>query len=125
MGEKSTKRYLFWGMVLHPVALLVYGVMCFYLYSLFQYGGVRRRIPIIVSCMTLLLLWFFWCVYTERKRKSDIQYNDNSNLEKVITRRKTGLYFGCVAFIVITATTGMKMYHSSQNFNGKLWIGYT
>lgn len=130
MKNKKDSRYLFWSRVLNPVALTIYGVACFYLYSLCQYGGVKRRMPIIIICMGLLSLWFLWCVYSNHKHEKksqnmvlEVSKEKQYDAEKDIRRSKLWYSISCFILVGITGLTALGVYNSAVNYNGKLsWL---
>ena len=98
---KKNKDYLFLAKALNPLVLILYGVFCFYLYSLSQYGGVKRKLPIIIGSGVLLILWFLWCYY---KRYKDTKITKENKENIAIIKRKTSkhnkvlfskIYFFC------------------------------
>src|SRR5690554_1158379 len=116
--EKKNRYCLFWARVLNPAALAVYGIACFYLYSLSKYGGVARKAPIILGCILVLFVWVIWCFYNRRKQT-------RSEQEKPHIISRTGIVKGwciiaCLILIMTTFITGVKIYQSGTNFNGKL-----
>ena len=123
--EKRSRKYLFWGRALNPIVLVIYGIFCFYSYSLFQFGGVKRKLPIILACLLSLIIWFIWCFWQQaRKDNHGIENKENStSLEEeksVVNRYKFLFYIGCFAMLGMTVITGLKIYDSSINLNGKL-----
>ncbi len=128
---KKKKDYSFIARTLNPLVLIQYGVLCFYLYSLSQYGGIKRKIPIIIGSAVLLLLWFFWCYYKKRKKTKVIgQYQKKLELTKKISTRPkkiafSKLWFFIACFILVSTTfvTSIKIYQSAIPYNGKLsWL---
>lgn len=121
MKERRNQKYLFWARVLHPIALIIYVVLCFYTYSLGQYGGVKRKVPIIVASFFILLVWFLWCILSERKHKKQDSTDSTKNVDSTqYKRRKYWCWLACLFLIVTTVITGVKVYESSIKYNGKL-----
>lgn len=123
MRKKRNDPY--WAKVLHPVALLLYGTICFYLYSLLQYGGVKRKAPIILGGTIILMIWVLWCYVKYRRPKAKVSIQEDSTItreehtpNKVLRSR----WITIAPFILLftTLVTGVKIYQSGINFNGKL-----
>lgn len=110
---KNNKNYSFRALVLNPLILVIYGITCFYLSSLLQYGGVRRRVPIILAGATILLIWFVWCIYKSRKHRESTSTSGGNYL-------KVWYYIGLFILISTTVVTGTNIYKSGTNFQGKL-----
>ena len=113
------KNYMFRSIVLNPLVLVIYSVICFYLYSLFQYGGLKRKIPIILGGIILLIVWFLWCFYRSKKERKNL--SEKNYLETNKLRISKAWYF--VALIILLSTTlvtGTKVYQSAINYQGKL-----
>lgn len=70
------KRNIFLGMLVNPIFVIVYGIAWKYFTLLCQYGGVRRRVPILISCGIFFLLFLF--VYLLRVQR----YQKNSTKEE-------------------------------------------
>ena len=125
---KKKKNYSFLAKTLNPLVLIIYGILCFYLYSLSQYGGVRRKAPIIIGSAVLLLLWFLWCYYKRCKNTKVIEENqENIELTKRISSKhkkiifsKLWFFIACFILIATTFITSMKIYQSAVSNNGKL-----
>lgn len=128
LEENKTRRYLFWGRVLNPIIWVVYGILCFYGYSLSQYGNIKRKFPIIIACFLVLVIWFLWCFLSKTKENKfaiengqELEFSEEEVcFQRIVKRRKLFYYIGCFAFIGMTIVTGIKIYNSSVNFNGKL-----
>ncbi|MCR1898848.1 hypothetical protein NSA47_07600 [Irregularibacter muris] len=122
------KNILFWAKALNPVILLIYGIACFYLVSLAQYGGVKRRVPVILGCVLFLFLWFFWCIYNRIKQSRlekaqgdhTLPIGDDPIAEDRIKRNKIWLIMACVIFLTTSLFTGINLYKSGTAFQGKL-----
>lgn len=125
---KKEKSYSFIAKILNPLVLIIYGILCFYLYSLSQYGGVKRKVPIIISSAVLLLLWFLLCYYKRCKNTKVIEENkENIELTKRISSKhkkilfsKLWFFIACFILIATTFITSMKIYQSAVSNNGKL-----
>lgn len=125
---KKKKDYLVLAKILNPLVLALYGILCFYLYSLSQYGGVKRKTPIIVGSVIFLLLWFVWCSYKERKNTEVIEGDQEqlkpikeiSNKSKKIIFSKLWFFIACFILFATTFITSVKIYQSAVPYNGKL-----
>lgn len=108
---KKSKNYKFRAIILNPLVLVVYGIICYYLYSLLQYGGVSRKVPIILLNGIILLIWFLWSFYKNRKQEKS--YSEKHYY-------KTWYSIAIFILISITLVTGANIYKSGTNLNGKL-----
>lgn len=122
---KKRKNYLFLAKTLNPLVLVLYGILCFYLYSLSQYGGVKKKVPIIIGSVFLMLLWFLWCYY----KKTKVIGEDQEKLEltkKVssspqnISFSKLWFFIACFILFATTFITSIRIYKSAIPYNGKL-----
>lgn len=122
---KNKKDYLFLAKFLNPLVLIIYGILCFYLYSLSQYGGVKKKVPIIIGSVFLMLLWFLWCYY----KKTKVIGEDQEKLEltkkisirpKKMTFIKLWFFIACFILLATTFITSIKIYQSAIPYNGKL-----
>lgn len=64
--NKDIKR----AIILNPLVIIIYGLACYYLAELARYGGVKRRVPIIIFMLSLLIIWFIYSFFKMRKQKS-------------------------------------------------------
>lgn len=128
---EKEKNYLFLAKILNPLVLITYGILCFYLYSLSQYGGVKRKAPIIIGLTVLLFLWFLWCYYKRFKKTKVIEEGEKkleftegiSNKHKKITFSKLWFFIACFTLLTTTLMTSMKIYGSAVTNNGRLsWL---
>lgn len=108
---KKRKNYMFLAIVLNPLVLVIYGITCFYLYSLLQYGGVKRKVPIIIVGFFLLLVWALWCIFKGHKKII---------ISKWIGISKTWLLLALFLFLSTTFYTGYRIYQSGIKYQGKL-----
>ncbi|MDD3338608.1 MAG: hypothetical protein PHS82_07090 [Lachnospiraceae bacterium] len=116
MKEKTKLRWKYWAVLFNPVFVLLYVLGCRYLYLLCQYGGVRRRLPVIVCCGALGFLWLLgWTLF----------YLIRKHLQKVKVPGQPRIYIVlfCIeiaAIIFSTGYYGIKIFHSARDYNGKL-----
>lgn len=111
-------KYIQRANLLNPVVIFLYGLACYYLAQLARYGGVRRRVPIIIITTILLLSWFIYVFYKMRKQKSEATPDKLHNNTIMIS--KWWFYTALVALSLITAATGFHIYESSIPYNGRL-----
>lgn len=116
MEKKGSRRIKYWAVLLNPVFLALYIAGCRYLYQLCQWGGVRRRLPVIAVCGLLGVTWIIiWTViYLKNKKKGNEKAPGRAVLFSVIF---------CVELLVVLGTTaiyGTKIIHSARNYNGQL-----
>lgn len=80
----------------------------------------------------LLLFWFLWCTYTNRKREKksqnvvlELSKEEQYDAEKDIKRNKLWNTVSCFILVGITGFTALGIYNSGINYNGKLsWFLY-
>ncbi|MPW26950.1 hypothetical protein GC105_14285 [Alkalibaculum sp. M08DMB] len=123
------KRTLLFARVFNPIALAVYGFTCYYVYSLCQYGGIKRKLPMIAVGVLLLFMWILWCSLLKPKYKNKSSENKkqqsistekvSADLHKVNTS-KIWYRIACFILIVTTSMTAIGIYRSGINYNGKL-----
>lgn len=112
---EGNKNYRLRALILNPITLIIYGITCYFVYSLLQYGGVKRRVPYILAGSTILIVWSIGCIFKYRN-KNNKPHNNNRYL-------KVWYFIGVFIFISTTIVTGINLYKSSTNFNGKLaWL---
>lgn len=118
------KNSIWRALVLNPFVVVIYGIVCYYLYFLAQYGGVSRRAPIIIAGSLVLVAWFVGCLFKYRScsKKGSVPF------EKVVSPvlkkiSKWWTIFAVVILILITLVTGFNVYKSATNLRGKLaWV---
>lgn len=115
------KDYKWKALVFNPIIVVVYGIGCYSLSRLAKYGGVALRAPIILIAFFSLFVWFAWCLYrTKRKRttiESTAKERSSSALEKI---SKFWVMVSTVSLVLITFATGINIYQSGTNLQGKL-----
>lgn len=121
-------RYKFWGLFFNPVMIIIYGIGCYYLYGLCQFGGVKKRLPFILACFISVFFWFIICLLINNYRKKHRKVAEDST-DKNQTRNgiqllaKIWLAIAVSIFFIITGLTGARVYHSGIKYNGNLsWI---
>lgn len=97
--------------LLNPVALAVYGAGAFNLWKLCQYGGVRRRLPVVLFCVGAELCWMVvWWIWCHRKKAP----RDTGAFSRL------ALGLEVVALAGITGLSGVKILKSAEPYQGKL-----
>ena len=110
------EKYQSRAIKLNPIVLIMYAIFCYYVMEIARYGGVSRRLPIIIITGGLLLLWVLFVIFGKRTKLSSNRLTKYS---------KHWYYFAIVALITISSFTVYDVYQSAINFNGKLsWIIY-
>ena len=104
--------------LLNPIVLVIYTIACYYLAQLARYGGISRRVPIIIATFILLFSWFIYAIYKTRKQK-DTQQTQKPD-EKFMKIIRLWSYIAPLLIGGITLSTGYHIYQSSIPYNGKL-----
>lgn len=69
--KRKMRREMFYRFFCRPLTLLSGGIMWFHLYSLCQFGRVRKNVPVLFACgiifLFLFLRWMFVCLRIKRK----------------------------------------------------------
>lgn len=121
----KTNKYVNRAKILNPLILIIYGVACYYLIELARYGGVKRRVPIILFIFTLLIIWFIHSFYRTRK-PNDASKVDSKNTKSLNQEYKVSLIskwwfrIAVIVILLITGFTSYDIYQSSIPYNGKL-----
>ena len=77
LSYEDSKASLFlntvWYLATRPLNLILYGISWFHLYSLCQFGRLRRNIPILLLCLVwwigvMVYGFYLWICYSRRKR---------------------------------------------------------
>ncbi|MFL2099648.1 WD40/YVTN/BNR-like repeat-containing protein [Desemzia sp. FAM 23989] len=116
------KKNTIWrALVWNPFVVIIYGVVCYYLYFLAQYGGVSRRAPIILVGALILAGWLIGCLikYRSSVKKGSVPFGKivSPALKNI---SKWWVRFAAVLLVLITLVTGFNIYQSATNFQGKL-----
>lgn len=81
------RREMFYRFFCRPVPLLLGGILWFHLYSLCQFGRVRKNIPVLLACgmifFLLFLIWMFVCLRLKRNNLSFIYQEIIINDERI------------------------------------------
>ncbi|MEG0268455.1 MAG: hypothetical protein RR649_06800, partial [Carnobacterium sp.] len=111
------KDYKWRALVFNPIIVVVYGIGCYSLSRLAKYGGVALRAPIILIAFLSLFVWFAWCLYRSKRKRSTTKKRTSSALEKI---SKLWVMVSTVSLVVITFAAGINIYQSGTNLQGKL-----
>lgn len=113
-------RKLYWSVLLNPIVLIFYSYGIRILWLLCQYGGIRRRTPVILGIGVAGIIWivswtiiYFVCKKQEAAWKKPIDYS-RPVLVNII------LIIEITALVLCTGFYGYRIYRSSVSFNGKL-----
>ena len=110
---ENKKKEIGKRLFLHPVVIVLYALMGYFLSDLCQYGRKYRNLPALAGCLFLFLVWEVWNIYLGIRNKGKLTF---------------GRYYTVGAIVVmlgIAAFYGTKIFKSAQPFNGKLyWFLY-
>ena len=116
MNDNVKLRIKYWTVLFNWGFVIVYVIGLRYLYLLCQFGGVRRRLPVIAACGLVGIIWLIsWTVMYLRGKKKGTQ--------KVPVRHKVSILFLCMQIVVILVSTilySVKIVNSAKAYNGKL-----
>lgn len=114
-------KYIERSKLLNPLFVMLYGIACYYLTELAQYGGIRRRVPIIIVLFAILLIWLVYHFYKMRTRPATgVIYPDPTEIERKIKYHKSWFFIAVSALIFTTGFAGYHIYQSAIPYNGKL-----
>lgn len=114
-------KYIERAKILNPLFVMLYGIACYYLTEIAQYGGIRRRVPIIITLSAILVIWLIYCFYKTRTRSfAGVIYPDTTEIERKIKYSKSWFLVAVFALIFTTGLTGYSIYQSAIPYNGKL-----
>jgi uncharacterized membrane protein len=116
--EKKSNRYWFWAVFFNPVVLVIFGVFYYYLCELCQFGGVKRRLPVIIVCAGIIFVWFIVCNFLNDYRKNHLSKREVSDKKKLFYKILCIVEIALIAFMTVIA--GVKIGHSAVKYNGKL-----
>lgn len=113
MKNKNYKLRIF---LFNPVTVVIYGIGCYYLSSLAQDGGVAQKVPIILIIFLSLFVWLGWGLYwyiwkLNKKRSAS---------PRSLRRSKFLFLFSANSFLLITVVSGISLYQSGTNQQGRL-----
>lgn len=116
-------RKLYWTVLLNPIVLAVYGLWLSILYRFCYYGGVRRRVPILIALGIAGLFWIVgWTLFYFIRRKKT---TDPTGETAPVTSRRHKLLWPVllieiVLAIAVTGFYGIQIAQTAQPFSGKL-----
>lgn len=115
--EEKRKHFnwsIFWVTLLNPIMIILYGCVWQRLDWLCRYGGLKRNLIIMAESGILMLVILAVSVFRGLKSDSSVGIKGRVCIGMTLV--------GCLA---ITVYYGASVYHSAQNFNGKLaWYLY-
>ena len=112
----KNKNYKLRAFLFNPVTVVIYAIGCYYLCLLAQYGGVAQKAPIILITFLSLIVWVGWGLYGYLVKHT----NKQSTSPRSIRRSKFLYLFSINSFLLITVASGVSLYQSGTNFQGKL-----
>lgn len=122
-SNHNNKKYFKPSILFNPLAILIYGIACYYIVELAEYGGVTRRLPIILLTSGLLLIWLLWFLYYSRKESFKQKINSQKTNVFLNAVSKPWFYIALITLLLITGSAGFNIYNSAQPFHGKLsWV---
>lgn len=104
------KNYDVKAFVLNPIFLILYIVFCSVLLSLFEYGGLARRVPILIALAGSLTIWLLVCFIFRKRIRRSVQHYTHT-IKKVTTY---WFWFVVIALLGTTIYTGFQAYELSQ-----------
>lgn len=109
-------RKIYWLVLLNPLFLILYGYGLSELAKFCRFGGIARRLPVIIGIFIAGVLWFVaWTIiYFIRKQKS---ISDTKQARWMLPV----LIGECLVILILTGYNGYEIYQSAQPYNGKLW----
>lgn len=114
-------RSIQWAKILNPLFVFLYGLTCHYLMDLAQYGGIRRRVPVIVFLSIMLISWLIYhFIKIKNQPASGIIYPDPTVILHKIKFSHYWFITAIISLILITGYTGYNIYQSAIPYNGKL-----
>lgn len=116
-------RKKYWAILLNPISLFVYYIWLRILYRFLAYGGVSRRVPILLALGLAGIVWILaWTIVYFFQRKKDINNTD----EAVQAAKQPGKWIRIVLTIELSIAIGMtglygyRIIQAAQPFGGKL-----
>ncbi len=116
------KRNTFWTILFNPLFLVLYFLELRVLYQLCQFGGVQKRVPILMILGAIALLWALFLIVTFIFKNRTIGKKEQS-VQKIWIKKCeiVILTMELIVMIGITIFFGYKIYESSISFQGKLF----
>ena len=116
----NKKSFNWRALVFNPLVVIVYGVGCYELALLAKYGGITKRVPIILITFLSLLLWFIGCLYKYMIKTNEGNSKEKLSLPFLNKFSKFIFLLSMTSLILITFTAGTSIYQSGTNFQGRL-----
>ncbi|MER2175938.1 MAG: hypothetical protein ABS911_14785, partial [Carnobacterium sp.] len=112
----KNKNYKLRAFIFNPITVAIYAIGCYYLCSLAQDGGIDQKAPIILIIFLSLFVWvgwgFYWYIWKTNKNQS--------TSPRSIRRSKFLFLFSVNSFLLITLASGISLYQSGTNSQGRL-----
>lgn len=119
--KPNDKKYIKRSILLNPIVIIIYGIACHHIIILAEYGGLRRRLPIILLMLGLLVAWLI--LFFFRKDKIQRKFDVLKAKDVINTVSKPWFYIALILLILITGNTGVNLYNSAQPYHGRLsWV---
>jgi len=110
------KRNILLHMITNPIFVIVYGIAWYFLWSLCQYGEVKKKAPILILCAVFFLIWLIIFLVKIKRSKNNININESKrNIYKTIW-----IWIAIIIMSGFTIFFGYKTYYSGTKFRGKL-----
>ncbi|MCC5894409.1 MAG: hypothetical protein JJU16_03035 [Alkalibacterium sp.] len=107
---------LFTALLFNPIVVLLYFIFSSVLLTFLDYGGVARRVPILVGICVSLLLWFILCILFKKRIKQSLALTNQKSIK--ISKYWIGL--SLVSILGITVHTGIKTVDIAQAWGSAL-----
>ncbi|MFL0247659.1 WD40/YVTN/BNR-like repeat-containing protein [Candidatus Clostridium stratigraminis] len=118
--KQITKSGFILSLISWSIFILVYWISFYEAYTLSRFGRFKNNTTVLMGCMVFFLLWFIILVIRIVKKPAAVTEQIEDEY-KFYSRCRTIWNFVIILIIVIiTCTYGVKIYHSSINYNGKL-----
>lgn len=120
MSRMETKKtgkgpWIYWSILLNQFWILLYFIGLYQLTLLCQYGGVRRRGGIMLTCAVIGIGWMIaWSILYRTRRRRGPYHPAGGPVWKLL------LIGEIVAILVGSVWFGSKIVYSAQPYNGKL-----
>ncbi|MDF2505847.1 MAG: hypothetical protein K0R06_3342, partial [Clostridium sp.] len=118
--KQVTKKGLILSIITCSIFILVYWISFYELYRLCMFGRVNNNITVLSGCMLFFLAWFIILIIRIVKKPA-AEAKDGVDSYKLYSRCK--IIWICTVTIIlllITCFYGVKIYHNTINYNGKL-----
>lgn len=114
--DLKNKKYTLRAFLLNPVTVVIYGIGAYYVCSLAQDGGIAQKIPVILIIFLSLFVWMGWGLYWYIWK-----VDKNQSLSPRSIKHSKFLFLLSINFfLLITVASGISLYHSGTNSQGRL-----